>query len=58
MQRLHENDVSGDILARESGYCHCMIPMYFEPLRYPSSADGERTEDPETNEPFEGNEIG
>jgi hypothetical protein len=58
MQRLHENDVSGDILARESDYCHCMIPMYFEPLRYPASADGERTEDPETGEPFEGNDIG
>jgi hypothetical protein len=58
MQRLHENDVSGDILARESDYCHCLIPMYFDPLRYQASADGERTEDPETGEPFEGNEIG
>jgi hypothetical protein len=59
MQRLHESDVSGDILADEnSGYCHCLIPMYFDPLRYSSSADGERTEDPETREPFEGNEIG
>jgi predicted phage terminase large subunit-like protein len=58
MQRLHENDVSGDILARESDYCHCMIPMYFEPLRYPASTDGERTEDPETGEPFEGNDLG
>jgi hypothetical protein len=39
MQRLHEGDVSGDILAREADYCHLMIPMYFDPLRYPASAD-------------------
>jgi hypothetical protein len=58
MQRLHANDVSGDILARESDYCHCLIPMYFDPLRYPASEDGERTEAPETGEPFTGNEIG
>jgi hypothetical protein len=25
MQRLHENDVSGDILAREADYCHMMV---------------------------------
>jgi hypothetical protein len=25
---------------------------------YPASTDGERTEDPETGEPFTGNEIG
>jgi hypothetical protein len=25
---------------------------------YPASADGERTEDPETGEPFEGNDLG
>jgi hypothetical protein len=30
MQRLHGGDVSGDVLARESDYCHLMIPMYFE----------------------------
>ena len=33
MQRLHEGDVSGDILAREANYCHMLIPMYFDPLR-------------------------
>jgi hypothetical protein len=44
MQRLHEGDVSGDILAREADYCHMMVPMYFDPLRYPASADGEATE--------------
>jgi hypothetical protein len=27
MQRLHEGDVSGDVLAREADYCHLMIPM-------------------------------
>jgi hypothetical protein len=58
MQRLHEGDVSGDVLARESDYCHLMIPMYFDPLRYPSSADGTATEDPETGESYEGNDIG
>jgi hypothetical protein len=58
MQRLHENDVSGDILAREADYCHMMIPMYFDPSRYPASADGLRTEDDETGELFTGNEIG
>jgi hypothetical protein len=45
MQRLHEGDVSGDILAREANYCHLMIPMYFDPLRYPASEDGMRTEE-------------
>jgi hypothetical protein len=58
MQRLHDGDVSGDILAREADYCHLMIPMRFEPMVYPSSADGEILEDPETGEPFEGNEDG
>jgi hypothetical protein len=58
MQRLHDADVSGDILAREANYCHMLIPMYFDPLRYPASVDGTATEDPETGEPFEGNEIG
>jgi hypothetical protein len=56
MQRLHEGDVSGDILAREANYCHMMIPMYFDPFRYPASADGKATEDPETGEAFSGNE--
>jgi hypothetical protein len=26
MQQLHEGDVSGDVLARESNCCHLMIP--------------------------------
>jgi hypothetical protein len=58
MQRVKDTDVSGDILSREADYCHLMIPMRFEPMIYPASADGERTEDPETGEPFTGNEIG
>jgi hypothetical protein len=56
MQRLHETDVSGDILAREANYCHMLVPMCFDPLRYPASEDGTATEDPETGEVFTGNE--
>ncbi|MCH9664664.1 MAG: phage terminase large subunit [Gammaproteobacteria bacterium] len=33
MQRVHSGDVSGEILARELGYEHLMIPMEFEPER-------------------------
>jgi hypothetical protein len=44
--------------AREADYCHLMIPMRFEPMAYPASADGLRTEDAETGEPFTGNELG
>lgn len=33
MQRVHEDDVSGAILADELGYVHLMIPMEFEPDR-------------------------
>jgi hypothetical protein len=57
MQRLHEDDVSGDILTREADYCHLMIPMRFDPLRYPASADGLRTEY-EDGTPFRGNDLG
>ncbi len=31
MQRVHENDVSGEILAAKLGYVHLCIPMEFEP---------------------------
>lgn len=58
MQRVKDTDVSGDILSREADYCHLMIPMRFESMVYPASADGERTEDPETGDAFEGNELG
>jgi predicted phage terminase large subunit-like protein len=33
MQRLHEGDLTGAILARELGYEHVMLPMEFEPER-------------------------
>jgi hypothetical protein len=58
MQPLRDNDVSGDILAREADYCHLMIPMRFEPMLYPASADGLRTEDPKSGEAFTGNDLG
>lgn len=32
-QRLHEDDVSGIILAKGLGYVHLMLPMEFEPKR-------------------------
>lgn len=33
MQRLHENDLTGALLARQLGFWHLMIPMEFEPAR-------------------------
>lgn len=33
MQRVHEEDVSGNILTRDLGYTHLMLPMEFEPDR-------------------------
>jgi predicted phage terminase large subunit-like protein len=33
MQRLHERDVSGEILAEGLGYEHLCLPMEFDPLR-------------------------
>ncbi len=33
MQRVHERDVSGLILAKELGYEHLMLPMEYEPER-------------------------
>lgn len=40
MQRLHERDTSGVILAREMGYVHLCLPMEFEPERKCSTAIG------------------
>src|SRR6266853_3562327 len=37
MQRLHMEDVSGDLLGQELPYCHLMIPMEFDPSVYPVS---------------------
>lgn len=33
MQRLHEQDISGHILANDFGYVHLCLPMEFEPER-------------------------
>lgn len=33
MQRLHTNDLTGALLARDLGFWHLMIPMEFEPER-------------------------
>ena len=40
MQRLHEDDVSGYILARDLGYEHLMLPMEYEPERKCSTSIG------------------
>lgn len=34
MQRVHEADVSGVILAKELGYVHLMVPAEYDPLRH------------------------
>lgn len=50
MQRLHERDTSGVILAKELGYDHLMLPMRFEPERRCATCIGftdPRTEDGE-----------
>lgn len=33
MQRLHQSDLTGELLARKLGFIHLMIPMEFEPAR-------------------------
>ncbi len=48
MQRLHEADVSGYILANDLGYVHVMLPMEFEPERKCFTSIG--FEDPRTVE--------
>ncbi|MFS8052091.1 MULTISPECIES: phage terminase large subunit [Rhizobium] len=48
MQRLHEADVSGAILALGLGYEHLMLPMEFEPERRCRTSIG--FEDPRTEE--------
>jgi len=40
MQRLHEEDVSGYILANDLGYEHLMLPMEFEPERRCTTSTG------------------
>jgi predicted phage terminase large subunit-like protein len=34
MQRLHEGDISGEVLANEMGYVHLCLPMEYEPAPY------------------------
>lgn len=48
MQRLHENDVSGHILANDFEYTHLCLPMEFEPKRKCITSIG--FEDPRTEE--------
>lgn len=53
MQRVHEEDVSGNIISRDLGYTHLMLPMEFEPDRkcytfLPKSPDTIFFEDPRT----------
>lgn len=40
MQRVHENDVSGNILSRETNYVHLCLPMFFDPDRRCSTEIG------------------
>lgn len=54
MQRLHENDPSGYIMANELGYEHLLIPMEFEPERRVYTSIGwtdPRTKDGELLDP-------
>jgi predicted phage terminase large subunit-like protein len=46
MQRVHERDLTGELLARDLGYEHLMIPMEFEPERRCVTSIG--WEDPRT----------
>lgn len=48
MQRLHEEDVSGLIMANDFGYEHLMLPMEFEPERRCYTSIGFK--DPRTQE--------
>lgn len=40
MQRLHEDDVSGHIIAKELGYDHLMLPMEYDPARHCTTSIG------------------
>lgn len=40
MQRLHEKDLSGHLLAKDQGYEHLMLPMEFDPSRKCSTSIG------------------
>lgn len=54
MQRLHEKDVSGQIVSLGMGYTHLMLPMEFEPARACKTSIGwtdPRTDDGELLDP-------
>lgn len=48
MQRLHENDLTGHLLAKDEGFEHLMLPMEFDPQRACSTSIGFK--DPRTEE--------
>lgn len=48
MQRLHENDLTGELLRRDYGFIHLMLPMEFEPSRRCTTPL--KVTDPETGE--------
>ena len=48
MQRVHEADVSGEIISQNLGYDHLMIPMEYEPSRHCVTSTG--WEDPRTDD--------
>lgn len=50
MQRLHENDLSGHVLAKDLGYEHLLIPMHFDPARSKVTCIGWRDPRKETGE--------
>lgn len=48
MQRVHQDDISGYIVAKELGYDHLMLPMEYEPDRHCKTVIG--FSDPRTEE--------
>ena len=46
MQRVHESDLTGHILAKESGYTHLCLPCEYEPGRRMTTWPGARVQDP------------
>ena len=48
MQRVHERDVSGLVLAKQMGYDHLMLPMEFEPDHPHLSSTALNFKDPRT----------
>jgi hypothetical protein len=40
MQRLGKNDLSGHLLATKKGWCHLMLPMFYDPTAHCETAIG------------------